>query len=61
MRIRSYRNSATNLIGRILFPKVQRSIQRRDLRFLSLSILLGLVFCLAFGFALLVLNGQGRI
>ncbi len=61
MRIRSYSDSATEAVGRMLFPRVQRSVRRRNLRFLSLSILLGVVFSIGFGCALAVLNLQGRI
>ncbi len=61
MDIRYYSDSAMDLIGSVLFPKAHPSVRRRHLRFLSLSILLGLMFCLAFGAMLFVLNRQGRI
>jgi len=50
-----------NLIGKILFSKLQPSRRRRDVRFLFLSLFLGLMFCAAFGCILFFLNKQGRI
>ena len=61
MRFRFYSDWATDLIGRMLFPDAQREVQRRDLRFFGLSILLGTMVCLAFAFLLLMLNRLGRI
>ena len=61
MRVRSHSSLVTEVIGRMLFPRVQRSVRRRNVRFLSLSILLGVVFCIVFGCALAALNLQGRI
>ena len=61
MSIRYYSDLALDLIGAMLFPKTHPSVRRRNLLFLSLSILLGSVFCLAFGAILLILNHQGRI
>jgi hypothetical protein len=59
--IERYSGSAMNLIGKILFPKIQPSRRRRDVRFLFLSVLLGLMFCALFGAMLFILNKQGRI
>jgi hypothetical protein len=38
-------SSATDLIGKILFPGVRRSRRRTNLRYLMLSLLLGLFVC----------------
>ena len=54
-------SSAMNLIGKMFFPKIQPSRRRRDVRFLFLSLLLGVMFCALFGAMLFILNKQGRI
>ncbi len=48
-------------MGRIVFPKAQASMRRRNMRFFFLSIALGLMFCMLFGCVLFFLNRQGRI
>ena len=61
MSIRYYKNSAIDLLGRIVFPKSQPSVRRRNLRFFLLSVFLGLMFSTAFGYLLIFLNKQGRL
>lgn len=51
-----YSSSATDLIGKVLFPGVRRSRRRTNLRFLLLSIGLGLVVCAALVFIFWVTN-----
>ena len=50
-------NSALDLIGKALFPRVRRSRRRTNLRFLLLSISLGLVVC---GLLVLILWATNR-
>jgi hypothetical protein len=50
-------NSALDLIGKVLFPRVRRSRRRTNLRFLLLSISLGLVVC---GLLVLILWAVNR-
>jgi hypothetical protein len=61
MSERQLSGAAMNFIGNILFSKLQPSRRRRDVRFLFLSLFLGLMFCAAFGCILFFLNKQGRI
>lgn len=42
-------NGAVDLLGKFLFPGVRRSSRRKHLRFLLLSLLLGLLCCLCLG------------
>lgn len=61
MKTRHYGDLTMDLIGRIAFPRTQPSMRRKHLRFLILSVILGLMFCSLFGCALFLLNKQGRI
>jgi hypothetical protein len=61
MSIRAYSDPLMNSIGILLFPELDRAVRRRNLRFLFVSVLIGMIFCLAFGGILLILNHQGRI
>jgi hypothetical protein len=49
------------LAGRILFPKAPDYVRRRDTLLLCVSLALGIVFCVGFGWVLFTLNKQGRI
>lgn len=49
-------SSATDLIGKILFPGVRGSRRRTNLRFLMLSVLLGSVVCSCLGLVLWLMN-----
>lgn len=49
-------SSAADLIGKALFPGVRRSRRKTNLRFLLLSVSLGLVVCGALGLSLWLLN-----
>jgi hypothetical protein len=48
--------SPLDLIGKILFPGVRRSRRRTNLRFLLLSVVLGLVVCGVLVLVLLFVN-----
>jgi hypothetical protein len=61
MRERQYNSWTMELLGKMFFPKLQASRRSRDVRFLFLSIFLGVMFCVMFGCILLVLNKQGKI
>jgi hypothetical protein len=61
MKRRQYGDVVMDLIGKITFPRTQPSMRRKHLRFLILSVILGLMFCTLFGCALFFLNKQGRI
>ena len=49
-------SSPMDLIGKALFPGVRRSRRRTNLRFLLLSILLGLVVCGVLGAIFWLIN-----
>jgi hypothetical protein len=61
MNKRHYSDLAMDLVGRIAFPRTQPSMRRKHLRFLILSVMLGLMFSGLFGCALFLLSKQGRI
>lgn len=48
--------SAVDFIGKILFPGVRRSRRRTNLRFLLLSISLGMVVCGVLGLVFWLMN-----
>ncbi len=49
-------SSPLDFVGKALFPGVRRSRRRTNLRFLLLSVCLGLVVCGGLGLALWLLN-----
>ena len=53
------KSSALSLLCKLLFPRVSESRGRTDLRFLLLSVMLGLVVCGCLGAALWMLNVYG--
>jgi hypothetical protein len=61
MRKTYYSKPALDLLGKWFFPNAQKAVRRKDVRSLLLSVLLGIVVCLALGSMLLVLNRQGHI
>jgi hypothetical protein len=56
MSLNRSHSSAFDLAGKLLFPGVRSSRRRTNLRFLLLSVFLGLVVCGCLGLILWVLN-----
>jgi hypothetical protein len=61
MKSRHRPNPLLELLGRIFFPRLDRALRRREVRFLFLSLGLGLMFCLFLLGMIMVLVQQGRI
>lgn len=61
MKINDYSDRVFDLIGDVMFPRTERTLRRRDARFLVLSLVLGVAICAAFGCILFTVNTQGRI
>ena len=60
MDFQHYAGSVVSLIGRTLFPKAHRTMRRSELWSLSLSLIIAVLLCAAFGVLLVVLNKEGR-
>ena len=60
VKIRNMKSTRHGLMWQILFPNSYISRSARDIRFLLLSLLLGLLFCGAFAAILYLLNRQGK-
>ena len=56
MSLNRSKSSATDVLCKILFPRVSGSRGRTDLRFLILSVMLGLIVCGGVGVMLWVMN-----
>jgi hypothetical protein len=61
MRSRHESRFAGDRVGRILFPKLTRSARRKNMRFLFLSLFLGLMCAAAFVCLLLLMNRGNNI
>jgi len=60
MKSRNHSYSALNLVARVLFPRTHRTLRRRELWFIAISLGIGLLVCVGFCVLLLWLNKQGH-
>jgi len=51
---------AADLVGKLLFPKLPRSARKKNMRFLYLSIFVGVMCAAAFGCILLLMYRRGH-
>jgi hypothetical protein len=56
MALSRHHHSAVDFIGKRLFPNVERTRRKTHMRFLLLSLLLGLLICALFGSVLWLMN-----
>ena len=58
MALSRHHHSAVDFISKRLFPNIGRTRRRTHMRFLLLSLLLGLLICAVFGLLLWLLNSS---
>lgn len=61
MSLNHSKSSATAVLCKMLFPRVSESRGRTDLRFLLLSVMLGLIVCGGLGVMLWVMNYRSHL
>ena len=59
MSLNQLGNSSLDIVGKLVFPNTKRSIRRKDARAFLASLVLGMLFCFAFGYLLCIVNKHG--